>query len=97
MKKILVIQGGGRPAGSTARLVDAFSRGAREAGHQVEVISLAKHPVNGCLVQCLPVWEALRPEGRIQRSDSQDPGGGLPGVCLSPVFLDHLQQAEGLY
>lgn len=49
MKKILVIQGGGRPNGNTARLVDAFCEGVREAGHQVEVISLTKHLVNGCL------------------------------------------------
>lgn len=49
MKKILVVQGGGRPNGNTARLVDAFCKGVREAGHQAEVISLTKHPVNGCL------------------------------------------------
>ena len=49
MKKILVVQGGGRPNGNTAQLVDAFCKGVREAGHQVEVISLTKHPVNGCL------------------------------------------------
>lgn len=32
MKKILVIQGGGRPKGNTAQLVDAFARGAKDAG-----------------------------------------------------------------
>lgn len=49
MKKILVIQGGGRPNGNTARLAARFRDGARDAGHEVEVISLAKYPVNGCL------------------------------------------------
>ena len=49
MKKILVIQGGGRPNGNTARLASRFRDGARDAGHEVEVISLAKYPVNGCL------------------------------------------------
>lgn len=33
MKKILVIQGGGRPKGNTAQLVDSFIKGVEEAGH----------------------------------------------------------------
>lgn len=49
MKKILVVQGGGRPNGNTARLVDAFCRGARDAGHAVEQVSLSRQKVNGCL------------------------------------------------
>ena len=31
MKKILIIQGGGRPKGNTRQLVDAFAQGAMEA------------------------------------------------------------------
>ena len=49
MKKILVIQGGGRPHGNTAQLVESFVRGAEEAGNSVDVISLNKHEVKGCL------------------------------------------------
>lgn len=49
MKKILIIQGGGRPRGNTAQLVEQFMKGVEEAGHQAELISLLKHPVNGCL------------------------------------------------
>ena len=49
MKRILVIQGGGRPNGNTAQLVSSFVRGAEEAGRHVEVISLLKNKVNGCL------------------------------------------------
>nr|WP_300663004.1 flavodoxin family protein [uncultured Acetatifactor sp.] len=49
MKNILVIQGGGRPKGNTARLVDSFREGAEEAGHLVEVVSLMKNEVKGCL------------------------------------------------
>ena len=49
MKKILIIQGGGRPRGNTAQLVEQFRKGVEEAGHQTELISLLKHPVNGCL------------------------------------------------
>lgn len=49
MKKILVIQGGGRPNGNTAQLVASFAKGAEESGHSVEVISLLKNEVKGCL------------------------------------------------
>lgn len=49
MKKILVVQGGGRAHGNTAQLVEQFKQGAEEAGNQIEVISLIKHQVNGCL------------------------------------------------
>ena len=48
-KKILAVQGGGRANGNTAQLVKHFVRGAEEAGHQVEVISLIKNEVKGCL------------------------------------------------
>ncbi len=47
-KKILIVQGGGRPRGNTAQLVEAFAKGAREAGHTVEVISLLRQEVQGC-------------------------------------------------
>ena len=49
MKKILVVMGGGRPKGNTAQLVDAFVKGAEEAGHLVEKVSLLKTEVKGCL------------------------------------------------
>ncbi|MDE6213057.1 MAG: flavodoxin family protein [Lachnospiraceae bacterium] len=49
MKRILVVMGGGRPKGNTAQLVDAFVRGAEEAGHSVEKVSLLKTEVKGCL------------------------------------------------
>ena len=49
MKQILVIQGGGRPKGNTAQLVASFVKGAEDAGHSVEIISLNKTEVKGCL------------------------------------------------
>ncbi len=49
MKRILVIQGGGRPKGNTSQLVEHFINGARDAGHSVEKISLLKNEVKGCL------------------------------------------------
>ena len=48
MKNILIVQGGGRSNGNTAHLVDAFKKGAMEAGHHVNVISLQKDKVEGC-------------------------------------------------
>lgn len=49
MKEILVIQGGGRPKGNTVLLIEHFVKGAHEAGHRVEIISLLKNEVNGCI------------------------------------------------
>lgn len=49
MKKIIVIQGGGRVNGNTSQLVDAFIKGAKEAQHEVEKISLNQLEVKGCL------------------------------------------------
>ena len=48
MKKILIVQGG-RQKGNTAQLVSHFVKGAEESGHLVEVISLVKNEVKGCL------------------------------------------------
>lgn len=48
-KNILIIKGGGRPNGNTAQLIDSFTKGAEEIGHTVEIISLIKNEVKGCL------------------------------------------------
>lgn len=49
MKKILIIQGGGRKNGNTAQLVSQFVKGVQEAGHSAEVLSLMEKEVKGCL------------------------------------------------
>jgi len=49
MKRILIVQGGGRPNGNTAQLAACFEKGAREAGHQVETVFLLKKEIKGCL------------------------------------------------
>ena len=49
MKNILVVQGGGRPNGNTAQLTNAFIKGAKEAGHHIETVSLAKTEIKGCM------------------------------------------------
>lgn len=48
-KNILIVQGGGRPNGNTAQLIQAFSEGAESAGHNITLVSLAKTEVKGCL------------------------------------------------
>lgn len=48
-KNILIIQGGGRANGNTSKLVSSFAQGVKDANHQVEIISLSKWKVNGCL------------------------------------------------
>ena len=48
-KRILIVQGGGRPKGNTFQLVQAFINGAGEAGHQLDYVSLNRLTVNGCL------------------------------------------------
>ena len=47
-RKILVVLGGGRPHGNTAQVVEAFARGAREAGHEVEVFDCAHADIRPC-------------------------------------------------
>lgn len=49
VKNILIVQGGGRPKGNTAQLVEHFIKGAEETGHKTEWISLLKNEVKGCL------------------------------------------------
>lgn len=49
MKNILVVLCGGRNNGNTHRLANAFMRGAEDAGHKTQMISLNKLKVNGCL------------------------------------------------
>lgn len=48
MKNILIVLGGGRPKGNTRQLADAFAQGARDAGYQVEIVSLNQVEVRGC-------------------------------------------------
>lgn len=42
MKNILIVLGGGRSSGNTTQLAQAFAKGAEEAGHHVETLSLLK-------------------------------------------------------
>lgn len=46
---ILVFNGSPRPNGNTAAMVEAFAEGAREAGHQVNIIPVCQKNIAGCL------------------------------------------------
>lgn len=45
---ILVLQGSPRPKGNTAQMVEAFRRGARSAGHSVEIINVFEKRIGDC-------------------------------------------------
>lgn len=50
-KNIVILNGSPRPKGNTSALIDAFSQGARAAGHMVTRFDLGKmdiHPCRGC-------------------------------------------------
>ena len=49
--KILVLNGSPRPNGNTSAMVEAFTEGAKENGHQVDV-------VNVCRRKSLGAWPA---------------------------------------
>jgi multimeric flavodoxin WrbA len=98
MKRILIIQGGGRRNGNTSQLVEAFANGARDAGHQTEVVSLQKYQVNGC-IGC----NACR-YGKpcVQKDDFNTlipkiRGGRSAGICIALVLLDDFFKTESFY
>lgn len=47
--KILVLNGSPRVNGSTAKMVNAFAEGAREAGHEVTILPVGTMRISGCL------------------------------------------------
>ncbi len=46
--KIVILNGSPR-IGSTAAMAAAFAEGAKEAGHEVEILHVGKMKINGCL------------------------------------------------
>ena len=47
--KILVLNGSPRPHGNTAAMVAAFAKGAKENGHEVDVVNVCQKKIAGCL------------------------------------------------
>lgn len=46
--KIAILNGSPK-VGNTAAMVNAFAEGAKEAGHEVEILHVGKMKINGCL------------------------------------------------
>ena len=94
MKQILVIQGGGRPKGNTAQLVASFVNGAEDAGHSVEIISLNKTEVKGCLGcnACRYGKPCVQKDG-FNDLVPQDQKRRLHCLCISASVLDDLIKA----
>ena len=51
-KQILILNGSPRRRGNTRALVEAFQKGAAEAGHQVDCFHLQDMDIHGCLGCC---------------------------------------------
>ncbi len=49
MKKVLIISASPRKGGNSDLLCDQFLKGAQDAGHDAEKISLSAHKINYCL------------------------------------------------
>lgn len=46
---ILILNGSPRPNGNTAAMVAAFSDGARQSGHKVNIVNVCQKKIAGCL------------------------------------------------
>ncbi len=67
---ILVLNGSPRKRGNTARLVAAFAKGAEEAGHTVQIETVADKNIHGCIA-----CEYCHENGKdscIQKDDMQE-------------------------
>lgn len=97
-ENILVVLGGGRPNGNTKQLADAFAKGAADAGHNVEIVSLNKVEVKGCLgcnacrygKPCVQKdgFNELIPGNQISRFNC---------IRIPIAFLDNLIQIKSIY
>lgn len=68
--KILILNGSPRPQGNTAAMVAAYAEGAREAGHEVNIIDVCKLKIGGCLA-C--EYCHTKGEGKcVQKDDMQE-------------------------
>ncbi len=59
-KNILVLTGSGRIHGNSELLAEAFAKGAREAGHAVNVFHAGREPMSACL-HCEGCWSKGKP------------------------------------
>ena len=86
--KILVLNGSPRTNGNTSKMVAAFSEGAKEKGHQVDVIDVCKKKIGGCLA--CEYCHTQRVGKCIQKDDMQEVYAVLKDaemlVIASPIY-----------
>lgn len=68
--RILVLNGSPRSHGGTAAMVEAFSQGARDAGHEVTRFDVAAMNIKGCMA-C--EWCHGQGDGRCVQADDMGP------------------------
>ena len=87
-KKIVIISSTPRKNGNSSILCDEFMRGAQEAGHDVEKISLAKQEINYCTGCCSCIG---KPGKCVQQDDMNEILGKILAadvmVLASPVYF----------
>lgn len=66
--KIVVLNGSPR-VGNTSATVNAFADGAKESGHEVEILHVGKKKINGCLA-C--EYCHMKGEGKCVQKDDMD-------------------------
>ncbi len=86
--KILVLNGSPRMQGNTVSMVEAFRKGAAQAGHTVSVIDVCKKKIAGCLA-----CEYCHTKGKgvcVQKDDMQEVYAELTNtdmlVIASPIY-----------
>lgn len=85
--RVLVLNGSPHAHGHTSALVEAFAQGAREAGHEVEILQVGRMDIAGCL-GC----DACRRNGGtcVQHDDEQRVYDALESadalVIASPIY-----------
>ena len=87
MKKILIFSASPRKGGNSDSLCDAFYKGAREAGHQVEKVFLKNqtiHYCTGCGV-CNTTHQCVQKDDMQEILDKMVEADVL--VCATPVYF----------
>ena len=74
-KRIVILNGSPRAAGNTAALVQAFTKGAEEAGHEVTCFALQQMNIHPCLGCCSGGKD---PESPCVQKDDMD--------CIYPAY-----------
>jgi multimeric flavodoxin WrbA len=85
-KKVLIVAGSPRKAGNSRMLCDEFMKGAVEAQHNVELVSLAEKEVRPC-TGCY----ACRSKGKCAQQDDMKP------ILASMISADVIVMATPVY